>query len=247
MANQYGRDFTVEEIKAKFIKKGYTPMFSFYKNAHEKLLCLNKDGYKVLLSYDKLKQNRNPQPFYINNPYTIDNIKVFILKNKKSDTLVSNTFLEANSKGLDFICENGHKFTMLWRHYKNGSNCPHCTKYKGEERIKYILEEYNVRFEHQKSYDDLLGVSGSKTLSYDFYLPEYNLLIEYQGEQHKKRVEYFHKTKEDFNRQKEHDKRKRQYTKDNNIKLLEIWYYDYDNIEEIIKEHVIATACSFSM
>lgn len=41
-------------------------------------------------------------------------------------------------------------------------------------------------------------------------------------------------TKEDFERQLEHDKRKRNYAKENNIRLLEIWYYDIDNIEEIL-------------
>ena len=34
--------------------------------------------------------------------------------------------------------------------------------------------------------------------------------------------------------QKEHDKRKRNYAKDNNIKLLEIWYWDFNNIENIL-------------
>ena len=75
-------------------------------------------------------------------------------------------------------------------------------------------------------------------LSYDFYLPQYNLLIEYQGEQHEKFVERFHKSEEDFIIQKEHDRRKKKYTKDNNIKLLEIWYYDYENIEEILDKYL---------
>ena len=73
-------------------------------------------------------------------------------------------------------------------------------------------------------------------LSYDFYLPKYNLLIEYQGEYHDGSV---HKeTKERFERQQEHDRRKREYAERNNIKLLEIWYWDFDNIEEILKEMV---------
>lgn len=42
------------------------------------------------------------------------------------------------------------------------------------------------------------------------------------------------KLKKDFERQLEHDKRKREYAKQHNIKLLEIWYYDIDNIENIL-------------
>ena len=37
-----------------------------------------------------------------------------------------------------------------------------------------------------------------------------------------------------FARQQEHDRRKREYAKQNNIDLLEIWYWDYDNIEDIL-------------
>ena len=42
-----------------------------------------------------------------------------------------------------------------------------------------------------------------------------------------------------FKKQQEHDKRKREYAKNHEIKLLEIWYYDFDNIKEILEEHII--------
>lgn len=41
-------------------------------------------------------------------------------------------------------------------------------------------------------------------------------------------------SKEKFERQLEHDRRKKQYAIDHNINFLEIWYYDVDNIEEIL-------------
>lgn len=31
---------------------------------------------------------------------------------------------------------------------------------------------------------------------------------------------------------------KRQYAKDHNIKLLEIWYWDFDNIENILEKEL---------
>lgn len=40
--------------------------------------------------------------------------------------------------------------------------------------------------------------------------------------------------KENFRKQQEHDKRKRKYAQDHNIELLEIWYYDFDNMDEIL-------------
>jgi len=89
----------------------------------------------------------------------------------------------------------------------------------------------------QKQFEVLLGI-GRKNLSYDFYLPKYNFLIEYQGEQHEKYIPWFHKSKKDFEKQQEHDKRKREYAKNNNINLLEIWYWNFDKIEEIIDEYL---------
>jgi ribosomal protein S8 len=133
--------------------------------------------------------------------------------------------------------------------------CPECNSSKGEKKIeeyfnkngflnikqdKYkILDNIdkinNIYFIPQKEFDGLLGL-GNGLLSYDFYLPniKYNLLIEYQGEQHEKYIPGMHKSKEEFKKQQEHDRRKRKYAQNNNINLLEIWYWDFDNIEDIL-------------
>lgn len=100
-----------------------------------------------------------------------------------------------------------------------------------------------INYTKQKVYDNLVGVNDG-LLSYDFYLPKYNLLIEYQGIQHEKPIDFSGKNKnvaiEKFKKQKEHDKRKNNYAKQNNIDLLEIWYYDFDNIENILKNYLVA-------
>ena len=82
-------------------------------------------------------------------------------------------------------------------------------------------------------YSGLLGL-GNGLLSYDFYIPKLNLLIEYQGEMHERFVRGIHKSIKDFEKQQEHDRRKKVYAQNNNINLFEIWYYDFDNIEEIL-------------
>lgn len=62
-----------------------------------------------------------------------------------------------------------------------------------------------------------------------FYLTDYNLAIEYQGEQHYRPIDYFG-GKEKFEVQQKRDNIKRDYCKNNNINLLEIPYYK--NVEE---------------
>lgn len=65
----------------------------------------------------------------------------------------------------------------------------------------------------------------------------YNLLIEAQGQQHITPKELFG-GEEQFKIQQEHDKRKRDYAEANGYSLLEIWYYDYDRIEEILNKEL---------
>ena len=146
----------------------------------------------------------------------------------------------------------------------DGSNrlnfrCPDCNFSLGEEEISFHLINNNWTkisqddyekllvgsiikyYIPQKTFKGLIGV-GNGLLSYDFYLPKYNLLIEFQGKQHEKPVDFAGKGKEwaekQFEQQKEHDKRKREYAEENKIKLLEIWYKDFDNIETILEKEL---------
>ena len=136
--------------------------------------------------------------------------------------------------------------------------CPECQYSKGEESIgNYLKNKCFIKIDQydfirlidkdkhnknyyipQKEFDCLLGL-GNGLLSYDFYLPNLNLLIEFQGEQHERYIKGFHKSYEDFLKQQEHDKRKKEYANNNNINFLEIWYYEYDRIEEILNREFI--------
>lgn len=59
------------------------------------------------------------------------------------------------------------------------------------------------------------------------------MVIEYQGEQHYKPIEYFGGKKE-FEERKRNDKIKRNYCRTNKIPYLEIKYTEFDRIEEIL-------------
>lgn len=119
---------------------------------------------------------------------------------------------------------------------RQNNGCPNCNKSYGEKCVKNYLVEKKINFDTQKKFDDLLGLGGRK-LSYDFYLPDYRILIEINGVQHKRPIKYFGGQK-NFIIQQEHDKRKREYAQNNNYKLLEIWYYDFENMYNIIFDAV---------
>ena len=135
--------------------------------------------------------------------------------------------------------------------------CPECSYSKGEESISnYFINEKLIKIDQddfnkltnedkynkkyyipQMKYSNLVGLKGG-LLSYDFYIPRLNLLIEYHGEQHEKYIKGLHESYESFLKQLEHDKRKCEHTLSNNINLLVIWYWDYDKIEEILKREI---------
>ncbi|MCK9446608.1 DUF723 domain-containing protein [bacterium] len=113
-------------------------------------------------------------------------------------------------------------------HRYNG--CPNCNESKGEREISILLHKKEILFIRQKTFHDC---KNTQVLQFDFYLPEYNTCIEFDGIQHFKMVEYFGGEKEYVNRLLR-DKIKTEYCKDKNIKLLRIRYDD--NIEEMIND-----------
>ena len=135
-----------------------------------------------------------------------------------------------------FICEEcGNEFERTLSNLNRndvGVFCKECNSSKLEQITKIFLDKHDIEYKREYVYSNLIGV-GNKNLRFDFYLPQYNTLIECQGEQHEKWIEGW-QTKKDFEDLQIHDKRKKEYCKKNNIKLIEIWYYDIDNIEDIL-------------
>lgn len=93
---------------------------------------------------------------------------------------------------------------------------------KFEIFISNILNDDKIHYHREFGFDDCRGV-GNKKLRFDFYLPEYNTLIEYDGEQHFKAVKYFG-GEERYNILKEHDEIKNKYCKMHKINLVRIPY-----------------------
>ena len=110
-------------------------------------------------------------------------------------------------------------------------------KSKGELRIKNYLEKKSFLFEEQKTFNDCVNPKTNALLKFDFYLPNYNYCIEYDGEQHFKIIDHFG-GKEEFIERQYRDNLKNQYCKDNNIKLIRIPYWDYNNIEKILDKNI---------
>lgn len=135
-------------------------------------------------------------------------------------------------------CGNpNHKpYKVKFNNFKDcNSRCPECnTTSKGEEKIKEILIKYNMKFNQQYLFNDCRN---TRPLPFDFYLSQYNIAIEYDGKQHYK-LDCFNMNLLDLMNLKYNDNKKTQYCNDNNIKLIRIPYWDFNNIEKILKKEL---------
>ena len=126
-------------------------------------------------------------------------------------------------------CKQHGIFEQIPDSHLQGRGCPSCSESKGEKIIKTFLETNNVYFERQKMFENCKDI---RKLPFDFYLPEYNTCIEFNGIHHYKPVEYFGGIKTTKSQQKR-DVIKNNFCLENNISLLVIKYTD--NIENVLK------------
>ena len=118
------------------------------------------------------------------------------------------------------ICPVHGEFMKTPNHHLKGSGCPTCKESKGEKIIREWLIENKIKFKPQYKFSDC---KYKRLLPFDFYLPDYNICIEFNGIQHYKIVEGFVNLKE-FNDIQIRDAIKKKYCNKNNIKLIIIKY-----------------------
>lgn len=118
-----------------------------------------------------------------------------------------------------------------------GVRCPNCQKLAGEEAVGNILKSMNIAFEREKEFE---GCKNIRNLKFDYYLPEYNICIEYNGEQHYKDGTLFNDDeKNTLEYSKKRDNIKREFCENNGIKLLEIRFNEFRYIKRILKKAIL--------
>lgn len=156
-----------------------------------------------------------------------------------SKILNKNDYVNSQTKNLLIVCkECGRIFITSFAHFvnHNGQVCQGCSNLesKGERKIRHYLESHNIEFIQEKVFYDCRDI---RPLPFDFYLPNFNICIEFDGEQH-------YRDKANFINSLKyiqcHDNIKTKYCNDNGIYLLRIPYWHYDNIDEILNKNIIS-------
>lgn len=146
----------------------------------------------------------------------IKNSNIEILSNYKR----MNEHIECRCKECGtFFKETGKRLTS------SKQPCPSCREYykldsKGVVFIKKWLNTNNINFMSEHTFEDLKYIN---KLRFDFYLPEFNICIEYDGKQHYESCKWYGGEKA-LATSKIRDNLKNKYCYKNNIRLLRIKY-----------------------
>ncbi len=156
----------------------------------------------------------------------------FIRKATKiHDYIYSKVVYKNNKTNIIVICKKHGNFSVRPDNHLNLLNgCPKCSFSNGELEISNFLIKSNIDYEIQKKFNDC---KLKYNLRFDFYLPIYNICIEYNGIQHYKPVKYFGGSKNlEYNNKR--DLIKKEYCKTNNIFLYVIKYDE--NISDMMNK-----------
>lgn len=225
---------TTESVSKLFKEKGFTLLEKYINRNTPVLTKCDECGHiwKVR-PYDLIYKQGCPK---CNKCAKLTTEEFKIRMNKINPNLeIIGEYINSNSK-IKCKCKIcGYQWEATPNNLSGGkTGCPKCKQSKGERIINNYLTNINIKFEDQYKIPISKSINASGIAKIDFYLPDYNLFIEYNGEQHYIPLDYFG-GKLRFEKQKERDEYVRNYCKENNINLLEIRYDE--NIEEKLDEY----------
>ena len=122
------------------------------------------------------------------------------------------------------ICPEHGEFWQMPREHLSGCGCPKCSVKNNINENKlflYLCDNFQTPIIREKTFTWL---KNKQKLRLDFYIPEFNIGIEYQGEQHFYPIAYFGGIKR-FKQQLENDELKKKLCEEHGIKLL---YFSYN-------------------
>lgn len=149
--------------------------------------------------------------------------------------LISEEYVDAHSN-LRFRCECGREFETSFNRFVSlgKTRCTVCSKResKGEMVVRTWLQERGIKFVAQKSFE---GCGSTKRpYFFDFYLPEHNTCIEFDGEQHF-RVTAFASDQIKFEALRKRDEEKDAYCEEQGIRLIRIPYWNIEYVDMILE------------
>lgn len=225
------------EVRKRFKEKGFNIIDYNYKNNISRILCFDKDGYKVKVSLDSLRFDIKEYARFSpssNIEGFIYNLKRYRELNPECAKVLDWKYVLMGTdkqKKVYLLCLCNECKEKFWIHLtewkKERNRCPTCVSLESnlEIKVRKWLEKKDINFVQQYRYEDCRY---KRKLPFDFYLPDFNICIEVDGEQHYKsgvRIKGITFTEEDLKGIQQRDLIKTQYCLSHNIKLIRLPYF----------------------
>lgn len=136
---------------------------------------------------------------------------------------------------VEIRCPIHDAFFQTAASHMQGRGCPTCKSSRGEKRVRKFLKKNDIKFDEQKRFDNARFSDTNSCMIFDFYLSDYNTIIEYDGRHHFEPIEIWGGQR-GFENVIKKDNEKNDYCLINDIELLRIPHTEFDNIEKILKE-----------
>jgi len=234
-----------EEIFEKRVKEAHNGRIipvDKYISIHKKIKFLHLDCNRTFFAEPNNVIDGYGCPYCANNrKKSIEEIKELTISITDGEyECISNSY-ENNKEKLIFNHLNcGNKYLARWANFTQGYRCPYCSdsnNSKGTKIIEKFLKTNGYKYVREKEYDDLVNEETNRHFRFDFFVPKFNLIIEFDGEQH------FHSTgaffpQEKVDKIKFFDSIKNKYCEDNSINLIRYDYIQLKNneLKNLLKE-----------
>lgn len=116
------RKYTVEYVRKSLFSFGYTLCDQEYVNAHTKMKTICPNGHEYNVSFTKWLQGSRCLCERGKSRVSIDLIKEAF--GRKNWTVLDDSYEYPNK--INYICDDGHKHSIRWDHFKAGHGCPYC-------------------------------------------------------------------------------------------------------------------------
>lgn len=229
----------IDDISLELQNFGYTIIDNNFNNI-KNIKVIDNDGYKYVVNVFNIRKNEKPMKFSASNIFFEENLKNYITKNS-IDVKIININRQGTSSSrwkITMKCSCGNIFETTVDSFfdQDVYRCRKCSKSKSllEVIVAKYLDSIGVEYIEQYCFDDCKNI---RKLRYDFFLPQYNVVIEVNGQQHYYEQKDFNLTlKEQIDR----DKYKQKYCEEKNIKYVAIpfWYIKNNGEKQKYKETI---------
>lgn len=236
----YKTIYNIGMVKQYFEKYGCTLITDIYIDTSQILEYIASCGHKYTSTFQNFKNSKQKKCNNCINllKYTMDDVIEFF--NNRGCKLLTNNYINA-AQELKYIAKCGHETTGTFTEFKqfNGLYCDDCRKSKstGEKIICDYLKKNNIKYIDEKTFENCKYIND---LRFDFYIPDKNLLIEFDGNHHfyYKKIFSDDAKKIKYNTIYKKDMIKNLFCYKNNIKLIRISYNNLKNLDDVLDNNI---------